>query len=275
MNAAALLNELELLNHADRMRQMTLLGRRPEAEREPLLNELAKGSAYERRLVLASTFGSRDAERAFQAALDASGSVHGPAIRQVARLCSSEQLTRLLQELPASRHRPLLARWRGEGRSAAPVDVWIGALLHDGRRDAVWPLLAYASPERVDELLPEVLTGGLAPDWARLTRWHPERVGQELLRQAQASDELNPALTVRVGAVLGLLSERESGLALRLLREMERTAPLCHFKLQPLAAVAAPELAGLLLASADQVQVSLTGQLRNLSAEQVGDLLRR
>ena len=275
MNAAALLNELELLNHADRTRRMTLLGRRPEAEREPLLDELAAGSAYERRLVLMSTFGSWDARRAFQAALDVSGSVHGPAIRQVARLCSGEQLTRLLQELPTSRHRPLLARWRWEGRSATPVDAWIGALLQDGRQDEVWPLLPYASPERVDGLLPEALSGGLAPDWARLARWHPELVGQELLRQAQASEELNPALTVRVNAVLGLLAERESGLALRLLREMERTTPLVHLNLRPLAAVAAPDLAELLLASADQVQVSLTGQLRKLSAGQVGDLLQR
>ena len=275
MNAAALLSELELLNHTDRTRRMIELGRRPEAEREPLLDELAAGGAYERRFVLMSTFGSRDGGRAFQAALDASDSVHGPAIRQVARLCSDEQLTRLLQELPAARHRPLLARWRWAGRSTAPVDAWTDTLLHDGRRSEIWPLLAYASPERVNGLLPEALTDGLAPDWARLTHWHPELVGQELLRRAAELRELDPALTVRVNAVLGLLAERESGLALGLLREMERTTPLVHLNLRPLAAVGAPELAELLLASADLVQLSLTGQLRKWSAEQIGALMRQ
>lgn len=275
MNAAALLSELELLNHADRTRRMIELGRRPEAEREPLLDELAMGSAYEHRLVVASILGSRDARRAFQAALDVSDSVHGPATRLVARLCSDEQLTRLLHELPAARHRPLLARWRRAGRSSIPVDAWIGTLIQDGRRGEVWPLLAYASPERVNGLLPEALSEGLAPDWARLTRWHPQLVGLELLRQATDSPELDPALTVRVNAVLGLLAERESGPALRLLREMERTTPLGHLNVQPLAAVAAPELAGLLLASADQARLSLTGLLRKLSAEQVGALMRQ
>lgn len=275
MTVSQLLTELELLNHADRTRRMIELGRRPEAEREPLLDELATGSAYERRLVLASTFGSRDARRAFQAALDVSGSVHGPAIRQVARLCSDGQLTQLLQELPAMRHRPLMTRWRWAGRSTAPVDAWIDTLLQDGRRSEVWPLLAYASPERVDGLLPEAFTEGLASDWARLTRWHPELVGQELLRHAAASQELDPALTVRVNAVLGLLAERELGLALSLLREMERTTPLVHLNLRPLTTVAAPELAELLLASADQVHLSLTGQLRKLPTEQIGALLRQ
>jgi len=105
MTATRLLAEIEL-------------GRRPETEREPLLEELMAGSAYERRLVLTSTFDSREAGRAVQAALDISGSVHGPAISQVARLCSDEQFTRLLQELPAVRHRRLLAHWRRAGRHA-------------------------------------------------------------------------------------------------------------------------------------------------------------
>ena len=275
MNAPALLSELELLNHADRTRRMIELGRRPEAERDLLLDELATGSVYERRLVLTSTYGSRDTLRAFQAVLDVSGSVHSSATRQVARLCSDGQLTRLLQELPAARHRPLLARWRRSGRSSVPVDAWIDTLLERDRRSEVWPLLAYASPERVNALLPEALTEGLAPDWSRLTRWHPGQVGQELLRQATELQELNPALTVRVNAVLGLLAERDSGLALGLLREMERTTPLVHLNLRLLATVAAPQLADLLLASADQVHLSLTGQLRKLSAEQIGALLKQ
>ncbi|WP_424949847.1 hypothetical protein [Deinococcus sp.] len=275
MNAVALLAELERLNHAGRTRRMISLGRQPEAEREPVLNELATGSAYERRLVLMSTFGSRDAQRAVQAALDVSASVHGPAIRRVARLCSYGQLSRLLRELPAARHRPLLARWRLEGCSSVPVDAWIDTLLGEDRRSEVWPLLAYASPERVKGLLPDALTEGLAPDWARLTRWHPALVGQELLRQAADIQELTPPLTVRVNVVLSLLAERDGELALRLLREMERTTPLGHLNMQPLAAVAAPELAELLLASADQARVSLTGQLRTLPAEQVAALLRQ
>jgi len=127
----------------------------------------------------------------------------------------------------------------------------------------------------VTGLLPEALTEGLIPDWARLTRWHPEQVGQELLQQATASQELNPALTVRVNAVLGLLAERENKLALKLLREMERTTPLNDLNLRPLAAFAAPELADLLLTLADQVQLWLTSQLRKLSSEQVGTLLQR
>ncbi|WP_407569640.1 hypothetical protein [Deinococcus altitudinis] len=275
MMADQLLTELEHLNHAARTRRMTVLGRLPEAEREPLLNELATGSVYERRLVLASTFGSRDAGRVMQAALDASGSVHGPATGQVARLCSGEQLLRLLRDLPAARHRPLLARWSRAARPVALVDAWIGVLLQSDRRGEVWPLLAYASPERVAGLLPEALTEGLAPDWARLTRWHPGLVGRELLRQATESREPNPGLTVRVNAVLGLLAGRERGLALALLRELERTTPLGSLNLQPLAAVAAPDLAALLLKSADQARLSLTGQLRKLSAEQVGALMRQ
>ncbi|MGY2895551.1 hypothetical protein [Deinococcus sp. UYEF24] len=275
MTADQLLAELEVLNHAARTRRMTLLGRQPEAQREPILNGLAGGSAYERRLALASTFGSGDARRVVQAALDPSGSVHGPATRQVARLCSGEQLLHLLQELPASRHRPLLAHWSRARRPAAPVDAWIDALLQNDRRGEVWPLLAYASPERVAGLLKDALTEGFAPDWARLTRWHPGLIAQELLRQAQASSEPNPALTVRINAVLGLLAERESGLALELLRELERTTPLGSLHVQPLAAVAAPELAALLLESADQARLSLTGQLGKLSAEQVGALMRQ
>ncbi len=275
MDAVPLLSELELLNHDARIRRMIDLGRRPEAEREPVLNRLATGTPYERRLVLASVFGSRDAQRAMQAALDSSGTVHGPATRLVARLCSDDQLLHLLQDLPAARHRLLLDRWRRAGRSSLPVDAWIDTLLQADRRRDVWAVLAYASPERVAGLLPAALSEGLAPDWARLTRWHPALVGQTLRGQAAESPELNPALTVRVNAVLTPLAERERGLALALLGEMERTTPLGHLSLQPLAAAAAPELADLLLASADQVRVSLTGRLRRLSPGQTEALLHR
>ena len=53
MDAVPLLSELELLNHDARIRRMIDLGRRPEAERESVLNRLATGTPYERRLVLA------------------------------------------------------------------------------------------------------------------------------------------------------------------------------------------------------------------------------
>ena len=78
MNTAQLLAELEPLTHHARVKRMLEVGRLPATEREPLLDALTQGAVYERQLVAFACHGSRDASRAYQVALDPSGTDSQP-----------------------------------------------------------------------------------------------------------------------------------------------------------------------------------------------------
>ncbi|ULH18230.1 hypothetical protein MF271_22450 (plasmid) [Deinococcus sp. KNUC1210] len=273
MNTAQLLSELETMTDRARLKRMVALGRLPTQEREPILTELAAGSVYERRLALFACHGSRDARRALQAAQDSSQHVSGAAGQLVALLCTEEQFITLLQTLPAARHPKLLLQWKRAGRSSVPVDGWLQQLIREHRQTEVWPVLAYGSSRLVREVLPRALEEGGGSALGRLARRHSRLLGQELLRQAEASRERTPALTYRVNSVLGLLAERVGDLAVRLVHELGRTTPLGDLTLQPLALCAPQEVAELLLASQDPVRLSLTPRLTHLRPEQITALL--
>ncbi len=259
---------------------MVEVGRLPARERDALLDGLSRGAVYERRLAAFACFGSRDGERALHAALDPSGHVHGLATRLVAMLCSDDQLLTLLQELPASRHRLLLGRWRKSGRSGAPVDTWIERLLEQGRRQEAWSVLPYASSTLVERLFPELLDDGgwtTGPGWERTARWHPQVAGQELLRRARAAAEFSALLTRQVNIVLPGLGERAPDLALALVRELGRTTPLTNLMLWRLAVSRPQNVAQLVLDSEDAPPplLNLTPRLRRLPPEMIEALLRR
>lgn len=259
---------------------MVEVGRLPARERDALLDELLRGAVYERRLAAFACFGSRDGERASQAALDPSRHVHGLAVRLVAMLCSDEQLLALLGELPASRHRPMLGRWRQAGRPSTPVDTWIEQLLEQGRRQEAWSVLPYASSTLVERLFPELLDDGgwtTGPGWERTARWHPQVAGQELLRRARASTEFSALLTRQVNIILPGLGERAPDLALALVREVARTTPVTGLMLWKLAVTRPQEVAALMLDSEDAPPpfLNLTPRLRRLPPEVIEALLRR
>src|SRR5918993_4336228 len=143
--AAALLRELDRLSHDGRMRRMVDLGRAAgDPDTAALLQDLAGGDVYERRLALQTVYGSQDGRSAATALDDPSAALRNLAAQLLARWGEDAQLLAALRDAPPARRRPLLRRFRMHRR--LPVIDRFGDALGAEDDPDLPRLLPYASP---------------------------------------------------------------------------------------------------------------------------------
>ncbi|MBN9414134.1 MAG: HEAT repeat domain-containing protein [Candidatus Eremiobacteraeota bacterium] len=180
MKLPDLLEQLRATHHQGRIQRMLELGRRAAAEPEvaELLRTMSGKGFYLRHMALFAALAARDGEAFERTALrDPSRILRRMALRMAAKICSDEQLMRLLDELSGKelrlvvvslqkRHRPaLLERWL-LSQAKVPTE-----------------LLGFAGEEFLDKHREQLLERGSACDWTRVTRRHPGWAAAHVLQK--------------------------------------------------------------------------------------------
>ncbi len=185
--AASVLTELRALSHNGRVARMVALGRAAATDKKTraLLDELARGEVFERRLVLKSCFTSRDGARVLAAVADPSRLVRGAARKLVALVCDDAQtLTALQQTYAVRQHLPVLLTLRRRGR-LPPIDAFLTWLAERPDQARLAELLPLGSPALLDRLLPAALLRPSTLFWQRLAALAPERLCRLLAEKLQ------------------------------------------------------------------------------------------
>ena len=274
--AAALLRELDRLSHDGRMRRMVEIGRAASApDTAALLQDLAGGDVYERRLALQAVYGSQDGRAAATALEDPSAALRGLAAQLLARWGEDDQLLAALRGAPPAARRPLLRRFRMHRRLPA-IDAFVDSLAAGDDPDLP-RLLPYASPAAVERHLALASSTFGLEDWRRLARLHPDVAAAELLREVEAGAGDDPALIQRAGAVLPLLATRRPDAAVALTRALAASTPLSRLPLDALSRRRPDAVAGLLVASEDAAPAvyDLSEVAHRLDRERLEALLTR
>ncbi|HVU70287.1 MAG TPA: hypothetical protein VHD63_24375, partial [Ktedonobacteraceae bacterium] len=119
MTAEQLLQELETLTHAARIRRMVDVGRAtihdPQAAATVAI--LEQGEFYERFLALHACFGNHDEAHVLRALTDPSRIIRGVAIRLVPLACDEAQQRQALALVPSDGRRSFLWQLRHHGQS--------------------------------------------------------------------------------------------------------------------------------------------------------------
>src|SRR4051794_11486453 len=153
MTPEVLLEELEPLTHADRVRRLVSLGRRAtDADAAETIARLeAADDTYARFLALLTCFTSLDGAHVLRALEDASRLVRGKARRLAPLVCTDAQLEQALARARPREVGPLLRRLRRAHRQP-PIDAFVAALVAAQHVDAPrW--LAFASADVVERHL--------------------------------------------------------------------------------------------------------------------------
>jgi hypothetical protein len=187
----ALRDELVATDHIRRLRRMLDLGRR--ARKDPaalaVVDALARGDVFDRRLALLSQWTLGDGKRLLPFTEDPSRSLRTLAFRLVPRVCADpEALEALKMAYTLHRDRALVAQLSARGRRGV-VDRYLDWLAtRPGRHDFA-DLVPMASPEGVRRHLNRALEQPSRTFWDRLARY--------------ASDALGAILSERLRAVQG------------------------------------------------------------------------
>ena len=270
MIAEELLQQLEVMSHADRVRRMIELGRQHDAESRALIAELAQGGFYERYMALYACFGSQNRAQVLHALADPSRIIRGLALRLVPIVCEESELQQVLEGAPAEVYQPLL--WKlYQRKQQAIIDAFLERLA--ARDDSQFnQLLPFGSPTLVTRYSERFQQQATLGDWTRLARFHPGIVLDLLERWADAATTYDSRLVEYVNALLTLLARSVSERALALIKRMQRTTPLAQLRLQPLVQRHPSEVADLVLAEKDRRSISsssFTQVVGRLSVEQI------
>jgi hypothetical protein len=277
MTLEELLEELEGLPHAGRVRAMIALGRRQDDESRALLTQLGTGDFYERYLALYACFGGREAAPVLAAIGDRSRILRGLAVQLVPLVCTSEEIAQALDIAPANARRALL--WRLRKRSPAEAQAVVDAFLER--------LAATEDPQ-----LPRYLAFGSAPvvarlaagydghialaHWARLAEFHPAIALDLLQRWAERAGRQDTRLVQTANQLLPLLARADADSALALVRALRRVTPYTSLRLGELACQRPDEVADLALSEpSGRWHASLSGVAHRLAREQLLTLLER
>jgi len=262
-----LLQQLEGLAHAERVRIMIDLGRRNDAESRALIAELAQGGFYERCMVLYSCFGSRNREQVLRALADPSRMIRGLALRLVPIVCDEAALRQVLENAPAQVYQPLLWKLR-QHKQQAIIDAFLERL---AARDEAqfFHLLAFGSPALITRLAGRFQQAAALGDWTRLARFHPALALDLLQRWADAAAVEDNRLVQYVNALLPLLVRGAADEALALVKSMLRTTPLRVLRLHPLVQQRPSEMADLALGHRSWESLGFTQVVGRLTVKQI------
>ncbi|MFP2902272.1 hypothetical protein ACLEQD_39115, partial [Corallococcus sp. 4LFB] len=150
---SALRAELSSTFHDARVRHMVALGRkaRTDPEAQALLDALARGDAFERRLALAAQFTRRDGAAVLKATADESFRVRALAFELVSLACDDTQALEALRMAHGMRREQAVIHQLRKRRRHAVIDAFVDGLAERGEHatfaDTV-PLASGASRAR-------------------------------------------------------------------------------------------------------------------------------
>ncbi len=267
MTLEDLLEQLERLSHAERVRIMIDLGRRNDAESRALLADLAQGGFYERYIALYSCFGSRNREQVLRALADPSRLIRGLALRLVPIVCDEAALRQVLESAPAQVYQPLLWKLR-QRKQQAIIDAFLERL---AARDEAqfFRSLAFGSPELIARLAGRFQQAAAPGDWTKLARFHPTLALDLLQRWADAAAVQDNRLVQYVNALLPLLVRGAADEALALVKSMLRTTPLGVLRLHPLVQQRPAEMGDLALGQKSGGSLGFTQVVGRLTVKQI------
>jgi len=265
---SAILADWNTLTHSQRMRRAYELGL--GAENGPLIDRLEQGDSFARRLAVQTIYGSRDGERALRLTSDPSRLVRLGATRVLCLLGTSEQvLSAFLAGNAAARLRMTRILVKARRR-----EVFDGLCLAAREAGAEWRSFApFASEAFVTRHFADAFDRAGVQDWARLARHHPRMALEKLLARARAATERDDLLIAQSNGALGALNDRESDLALQLVRELSRHVPLGDLKLAPLLPQKPEEVARLALEAESPVRFNFGPFVSRLKFETLRELI--
>ncbi|MDP9352527.1 MAG: hypothetical protein M3P51_13455 [Chloroflexota bacterium] len=251
----SLLNELESLPHDARLHRMVEVGRLSVTDGfvASTLDALERLGFYERRLAVASCYGSRAGARVLWALGDPSRNIRALALSLVPLACDDEQVLEAFDHLRWDCHKPLLRRLY-KARRQAPIDAHLERLA-ERRVQHLGTLLPFGSASVVTSHIGGVLDHMDQHEWRRLARLHPEVAADSLSARAEVASSLDPRLVWQATAALPVLARLVPDRALALVHLLTRHAPLSGLPLQELAQRRPEELARIVLGSEDRPAV--------------------
>jgi HEAT repeat protein len=263
-----LLNELEDMPHATRMRYMVNLGKIAvnDSATSLLIETLKAGDAYQRLLALESVHGSRDGSYALQLLDDPSRTLRYRAARIVPTVCTDEQISRAfanLQPQLALLFTAQLAKWKRHQL----VDAYLNTL-------EPYPfacLLAHGSKQYVHTHI-----GGIEYTdsfiWRRLADSYPAVTAQSLIDRAKQATAIDKRLLWQVNGALPMLAKRVPKEAFSLVQHMVVHVTPGDLNLGTLRKSFPNEVVDLCLAAVQQPIGNLS--VRKLDAEHYARLLQ-
>jgi len=185
---STLRDDLLATHHEGRIQRMLDLGRR--AKRDPgalaLVDGLARGDVFERRLALFSQHTLRDGRRLLPFTEDPSRSLRNLAFTLVPRVCDDVEALEALKIAYALRRDKLLLRALSSRGRRAVIDRYLDWLAtRPGLHDFA-DLVPLASPEGVRRHLDRALERPSHTFWDRLARYAPDALGMILAARLRA-----------------------------------------------------------------------------------------
>ena len=175
MKLSELLDRLRATHHRGRIQIMLEMGR--NSERVELLVQMRGRGFYLRHMALFAAMAAEDGGTMERTALsDPSRILRRMAVRQAARLCTDEQVARLLEGLPGKFKRLLIGGLQKRRRQPL-VDQWLL-----GQGEPTTETLGFAGVALLDRYKTQILERGSAYDWTRITRRNPEWAAENVLQ---------------------------------------------------------------------------------------------
>ncbi|WP_338277579.1 hypothetical protein [Corallococcus caeni] len=217
---SALRAELSSTFHDARVRHMVALGRkaRTDPEAQALLDALARGDAFERRLALAAQFTRRDGAAVLKATADESFRVRALAFELVSVACDDAQALEALRMAHGMRREHAVIHQLRKRRRHAVIDAFLDGLAERGEHATFADTVPLASESVLRRHLARALERPSHRFWARLARHAPSVLGEVLLERLRAvSGEPDPVTRQHLGWGLAWLAERTPDVAVTLL----------------------------------------------------------
>jgi hypothetical protein len=254
MTVQELLQELETLTHAQRMRHMVELGRASvqDPTNAQLLLQMEQDDFYQRWLAIHACYGSRDAAHIQRASNDSSRLIRLATLKLAPLVCNDEQVLLILRQLGPDLLAPMLRNLRKRKRYAV-IDTFLAGLVNE---PFFYRLFAFGSPDFVARFAEQFWQGSHPGNWHRLARSHPEHVTTHLLDNLSQQNNPDRQQLFYANSVLSALISSAPDQALRLVRAFTHHFSLNELSFQSLLRKMPAETLDLILASPNPITLS-------------------
>lgn len=273
MTIQPLLDALETMTHHDRMLHMVKLGMesRQNSGAAGQLDELARGSTYERMLAAMACAGSRDSRMLLAHVNDVSRVVRGVAISLVASVCDDAETLQALVLVSGKSRLTLMQRLRRAKRQSV-IDTFIANF--DGSDVDLRQIVHLASANVFAERVEPLLEASGPVEWRRWATFRPAYALGWLYRQAYDSTTRDNRLIQIAGVVLPHTARFAPETVISVLRVMKRHVPLNSLPLNRLLVDMPRELAAFVLETGDAISISFDPVAHRLPLSQIEPLMQ-